>query len=46
MGLKCWFATFSGGVGWGGVGGEVGNKANTAPVQVWVKVGAELGKND
>ena len=25
--------------------GEVGNKANTAPVAVGVKVGAELGKN-
>ena len=28
----CCFATFSVGVGWGGVVGEVGNKANTAPV--------------
>ena len=26
--------------------GEVENKANTAPVQVGVQVGAELGKND
>ena len=25
------------------MGGEVGNKANTAPVAVGVKVGAELG---
>ena len=36
--LLCYF------FGWGGVGGEVGNKANTAPVQVGVKVWAELGK--
>ena len=27
------------------MGGEVDNKANTAPVVVEVKVGAELGKN-
>ena len=33
------------GVGWAGVVGEVGNKVNTAAVQVGVKVGAELGKN-
>ena len=26
------------------MGGEVDNKANTAPVEVEVKVGAELGK--
>ena len=32
-------------MGWGGVGGEVDNKANTAPVVVEVKVGAELGNN-
>ena len=31
--------------GWGGVVGEVGNKANTAQLVVGVKVGAELGKN-
>ena len=29
--------------GWGGVVGEVGNKANTAQLVVGVKVGAELG---
>ena len=32
-------------MGWGGVGGEVDKKANTAPVVVEVKVGAELGNN-
>ena len=31
--------------GWGGVVGEVGNKANTAQLVVGVKVGAELGNN-
>ena len=30
-------------MGWGGVVGEVGNKANTAQLVVEVKVGAELG---
>ena len=30
-------------MGWGGVVGEVGNKANTAQLVVGVKVGAELG---
>ena len=45
MVLKCRFITFLVGVGWAGVVGEVGNKVNTAPVQVGVKVGAELGKN-
>ena len=30
-------------MGWGGVVGEVGNKANTAQLVVEVKVRAELG---
>ena len=41
MGLKCWFATFSGGVGWGGV--EWVEKLEIKPTQPQFKFELKLG---